>query len=158
MVTHTLTKAQTTHHCHPTQDHSNTGSHSNHSASHNHSPHPTPASHTLHTAADPDTQVSCPHLLGATSQPLAASTPHLCYRSMGAWLGVLAGAGMAPGGGEQHLCHPATTHPATSVPGSGRNLHLPSATRPSTHAHLPPGRPGLDLRMQGHRHQRAGLL
>lgn len=54
VVTHTLTKSQTTHHCHPTQDHSNTSSHSNHTASHNHTHHTQPPQVTPYT--QPQTQ------------------------------------------------------------------------------------------------------
>ena len=141
VVTHTLTTSQTTHHCHPTRDYSNTSAHSKHTASRQpHSPHPTSAGHTLHTAADPDTRVSCPYLLGATGQSSAPSTPHLCHWCSGGPAGgCWWGQEWPLDGGRQHLCHPATTRPAASAPHSGQNPHLPSATRPSTHTHLPLG-------------------
>lgn len=138
MVTHTLTTSQTTHHCHPTQDHSNTSAHSKHTASHSHThhtnlhkSHPTHSRRPRHMGQLPTPPWSHRPILSTIN-----TSPLLLVVGGPGW-GMLGGQGWPLGGGRQHLCHPATTRLAASEPHSGQNPHLPSATRLSTHTHLP---------------------
>lgn len=61
VVTHTLTRSHTRHHCHPTQDHSNTSAHSKHTASHSHTHHTQPPQVTPYTQPQTQTHGSAAH-------------------------------------------------------------------------------------------------